>query len=338
MTKLTRYLTLGRMAWNYWVRKIKPDYLPIRLWVEPTSVCNIRCVMCPQSFERRFAKGYMEFSLFKKIIDEAREFVYDVNLHHTGEPTLHPKLPEMIRYARESGIYTRLHTNATILNEERAYALLTSGLDLISFSFDGYEKEEYEKIRVRSDFDKTLNNILNFLRLKKKLNQTTPDGVSKPYTIFEVINFSGEPRNSERQRKFRAQFEELPLDQLIIKEPHNWAGSYEVKGHTPSYYANYYSPCTFPWYALVIFWNGKVAPCPQDFYCDLDMGDVNKSTIKEIWNGPRLVELRRRMKEGQCHDLSPCSSCDMIRRKTFLGIPTLNMKTFLKESILGYKE
>ncbi|HWP49243.1 MAG TPA: radical SAM protein [Candidatus Limnocylindrales bacterium] len=331
MTKFTRYVTLGRMAWNYWIRKVKPDYLPMRLWVEPTSVCNLRCVMCPQSFGRRFAKGYMEFSLFKKIIDEAKTFVYDVNLHHTGEPTLHPRLPEMIRYAKESGIYTRLHTNATLLNEERARALLTSGLDLISFSFDGYEKEEYEKIRVRSDFDETLGNILNFLHLKKKLGQTTP------YTIFEVIDFSGEARDAERQKKFRAQFAGLPLDQLIIKEPHNWAGSYEIKDHVPSYYTDYYSPCTFPWYALVIFWNGKVAPCPQDFYGDLDMGDVNKSSIKEIWNSAPMMELRRLMKEGRGHDLSPCSGCDMIKRKTFLGVPTLNLKTFLKESVLGYK-
>ncbi len=331
MTKFTRYVTLGRMAWNYWIRKVKPDYLPMRLWVEPTSVCNLRCIMCPQSFGRRFAKGYMEFSLFKKIIDEAKTFVYDVNLHHTGEPTLHPRLPEMIRYAKESGIYTRLHTNATLLNEERARALLTSGLDLISFSFDGYEKEEYEKIRVRSDFDETLGNILNFLHLKKKLGQTTP------YTIFEVIDFSGEARDAERQKKFRAQFAGLPLDQLIIKEPHNWAGSYEIKDHVPSYYTDYSSPCTFPWYALVIFWNGKVAPCPQDFYGDLDMGDVNKSSIKEIWNSAPMMELRRLMKEGRGHNLSPCSGCDMIKRKTFLGVPTLNMKTFLKESVLGYK-
>jgi radical SAM protein with 4Fe4S-binding SPASM domain len=273
----------------------------------------------------------MEFSLFKKIIDEAKDFVYDINLHHTGEPTLHPKLSEMIRYTRDNNIYTRLHTNATILNEDRAYALLTSGLDLVSFSFDGYEKGEYEKIRVRSDFDKTLGNILNFLRLKKKLGQTTP------YTIFEVINFSGEPRGSERQKKFRAQFEDLPLDRLIVKEPHNWAGSYDVKGYMPTYYTDYYSPCTFPWYALVIFWNGKVAPCPQDFYGDLDMGDVNKSSIKEIWNAPPMVALRRVMKEGKGH-VSPCSDCDMIKRKTLLGVPTLNMKTFLEENVLGYKE
>jgi radical SAM protein with 4Fe4S-binding SPASM domain len=331
MMKFTRYVTLGRMAWNYWIRKVKPDYLPMRLWVEPTSVCNLRCVMCPQSFGRRFAKGYMEFSLFKKIIDEAKTFVYDVNLHHTGEPTLHPRLPEMIRYAKESGIYTRLHTNATLLNEERARALLTSGLDLISFSFDGYEKEEYEKIRIRSDFDETLGNILNFLRLKKKLGQTTP------YTIFEVIDFSGEAKDPERQKRFRSLFADLPLDQLVIKEPHNWAGSYEIKDHVPSYYTDYYSPCTFPWYALVIFWNGKVAPCPQDFYGDLDMGDVNKSSIKEIWNSAPMMELRRLMKEGRGHNLSPCSGCDMIKRKTFLGVPTLNLKTFLKESVLGYK-
>ena len=105
--------TLLQAAWHYLRGHEVLPYLPIRLWVEPTSYCNLRCVMCPQSFPRAHAKGYMDWDLFRKIIDEAAEFVYDINLHHTGESTLHKRLPDMIAYARQAGIYTRLHSNGT---------------------------------------------------------------------------------------------------------------------------------------------------------------------------------------------------------------------------------
>src|SRR3972149_1387897 len=76
-----------------------------------------RGVVSPQSAGRPFAKGYMEFDLFRKIVDEAKGFVYDVNLHHRGESTIHPRLPDMVRYAKDAGLYTRLHSNGTLLHD-----------------------------------------------------------------------------------------------------------------------------------------------------------------------------------------------------------------------------
>ena len=319
---------LAQIAWHYLRGHEVVPYLPIRLWVEPSSYCNLRCVMCPQSMPRPHLKGHMEWDLFTRIIDEARDFVYDINLHHTGEATLNRRLPDMIAYARNAGIYTRLHTNGTLLKEELSEALIDAGLDLISFSFDGFEKETYESIRVNAKFEKTLGNIVNFLKIKQQKGSKTP------YTILEVIHLNEKLRPDSPERfTFERQFKGLPLDEFIVKEPHNWAGSFDRSGYAVGHV---FSPCTFPWYALVIHWDGRVAPCPQDFYCDLLMGNVREKTIREIWNDEPIRALRRAMRLRDCSKVTPCRDCDMIRRKTLMGVPTPYLKTFLKETVLGY--
>ena len=166
MNKLKRSKRLLQIAFSYWLKWEKLNYLPIRLWIELSSACNLRCVMCPQSEPGSIERGFMKFELFKKIIDEAKTFVYDINLHHRGESLLHPELARMIDYAAKAGLYTRLHTNATILDEEKARAILEAGLDFLSFSFDGFTAETYEKIRRRANFETTINHISNFLKLK----------------------------------------------------------------------------------------------------------------------------------------------------------------------------
>ena len=150
----------------------------------------------------------------------------------------------------------------------------------------------------------------------------------KPYTIIEVIHIRNNvTKNSDNYYTFIEQFKELPVDEIRVKEPHNWAGNYEL-----SIGKEKYAACTFPYYALVVNWNGLVTPCPQDYYQDIVLGDVNKQSLKEIWNGAAMKELRRRMKEKNSELMIPCSACDMIRRKKILGIPVGHVKEFLKES------
>ena len=105
-------------------------------------------------------RGTMEMSLYRKIIDEARAFAFDINLAHRGESLLHPHLIEAIRYAKSQGLYTRLHTNGSLLTEDLSREIIASGLDRLSFSFDGFTKEAYEGIRRGGDFDKTIGNII----------------------------------------------------------------------------------------------------------------------------------------------------------------------------------
>jgi len=312
MTKRALYYRrLAAVFRAYKRKRIVLPYLPLRLWIEPTSVCNLRCVMCPNRQLDKAQKGFMEFDLFKKIIDEASGFAFDVHLIHRGESLLHPDFFRMVRYARDAGLVARFHTNGTLLDEEKARKLIEAGLDQFAFSFDGFDAETYERIRVNGDFEKTVGNIVRFLEIKKSL------GSRKPVTVIELINFPGLYENSAQSRKaFLSRFRGLPLDRLVVKEPHNWAGETgEIQER------KHFAPCTFLWHALIIFWDGSVLPCTQDFFGAYVLGNVKDSSIAEIWNNKKMVSLRRKIIGRDLAGLETCSGCDRLWRKQILGIP-----------------
>lgn len=321
-----RFLSLGRIYLNYILKRPDPSNPPHRLWVEPTNQCNLKCIICPTSIEdNKVKKGFMDLGLYKGIIDEASGFAYDINLFHRGEPLLHPKIYEMITYASKKGLKTRLHTNATILTEENTEKVFDSGLHYISFSFDGYEKATYEEIRKGASFERTYNNILGFLR-KKKMR-----GSNRPFIVIQVIESWDESRETriKKRRIFMEAFKSLPLDKVSIRRPHNWGGSYGegYRGGKMS------SLCTFPWYSLTVFWDGEVVPCPQDFYGNLQMGYIQEGGIKEIWRGDRLISHRKALISGLIEGIEPCQNCDMLRRKTLMGVPINYLTTFLRENL-----
>jgi len=320
VTSARYYRRLIDIFISYKKKRTLLPYPPLRLWVEPTSHCTLRCVMCPNKELAEEDKGFMDLGLFQKVIDEAAGFAHDVHLYHRGEALLHPQFFEMARYAHQAGLKTELHTNATVLDEEKARALIASGLDDISFSFDGYDKESYESIRINGSFEKTVGNILRFLEIKKELKSKTP------VAILELIDFPDlySRIDPAAKKAFLDRFKGLPLDRLIVKEMHNWAG--EVGGLKTS---RHFSPCTFLWQALIVLWDGTVLPCTQDFFGYYKLGNVRDAALVQIWNNERAVRLREKMVGRDIRDLETCSKCDRVRRKQFFGVPREYLWKFL---------
>ncbi len=314
------YRRLAKIFWSYKRRKTRLDYMPVRLWIEPTSFCNLACVMCPNKDLSRDEKGYMDFDLFRKIIDEAKGWAFDVHLMHRGESLLHPEFFRMVAYAKEAGLVTRFHTNGTLLDEDKARRLIASGLDQFAFSFDGFDKESYEKIRVKGDFDRTVGNIVRFLEIKKEL------GAKKPFTVLELIYFADvfEKVGRRGQKEFLDRFKGLPLDEVKVKKLHNWAGD---EGGAVRH--KHYSPCTFLWQALVIFWDGSVLPCPQDFFGCAELGNAKDTSLAGIWNGDKMVDLRKKILARDFKDLPTCAACDRPWRPQILGVPKEYLGRFL---------
>jgi len=331
MKKIKYIFRLFEIYFSYIFKKQKVSYLPIRLWVETSSRCNLKCRLCVNKDMPINMKGEMNFKLYKKIIDEVKDYIFDVNLFHRGEPLLHPEIVEMIKYASKNNIKTRLHTNGVLLNPEISKKLITSGLNLISFSFDGYTKTTYEKNRTGALYEKTLGNIIDFLKIKKELNSGTP------FVNLQVMEFDEEISQKQfriQKEEFIKNFENLPLNKIVIRTPHNWGGLLDITGISKT---NRKKPkimaCTFPWYALTIFYNGKVYLCPQDFYGGLSVGDVNNDSVKIIFNNKAMQEIRRSFRNKKTDNLSPCNKCDRCLRKTFMGIPKEYLGIFLKDSL-----
>ena len=331
MKKIKYLLRLFIIYFSYILRKQKVNYLPVRLWVETSSRCNLKCRLCVNKDMPGNMRGDMDFNLYKKIIDEVKDYVFDINLFHRGEPLIHPQIIEMIGYANKNNIKTRIHTNAVLLTPEFSIKLIKSGLNLISFSFDGYTRSTYEKNRIGALYENTLKNIIDFLKIKKELNSKTP------FTNIQVMEFDDEISKKQfnvQKEEFIKKFENLPLDKLIIRTPHNWGGLLEIADVLKAERKKTrFKACTFPWYALTIFYDGKVHLCPQDFYGELPVGDVNKESVGEIFNNKTMQDIRKSFRNKKIDNLNPCNSCDRCWRETILGIPKEYLGIFLKDSL-----
>lgn len=321
---------LWRMAGilaEYRLRRERLRSLPLRLWIETASCCNLRCIMCPNRDMPAARKGLMEIGLFRKIIDECAAFAGDVYLHHRGEPLLNPALFDMIKYARAAGLKTRFHSNGTLLNAERIDKLLEAGPDLVSFSVDGFAKESYEQIRQGANFEQTVAGIAQLAEARRKR------GLRRPYLVIEKIRFNNPALNSETPETAatRARFLAAGVDEIIEKQEYVWAEESAPECAQPQAL----SACTFPWYAMVVCYDGTVTPCPQDFQAALNMGNAREKSLREIWNDASYRDLRRGFKTD-IQSLSLCRKCDRLRRPTVAGVPLQYMVTFLTDQLVGY--
>src|SRR5947209_6666893 len=136
--------------------------LPTFLQVEPVGQCNLRCQMCPIQFRTdgppHGPPAFMAFQTFTGLVDENPR-LETLHLQGLGEPLMHPRFVDMVRYAAGRGIRVTTNSNFTLVNERKAAAIVDSGLDCLHVSIDGATTETYERIRVRARFEKVLGNL-----------------------------------------------------------------------------------------------------------------------------------------------------------------------------------
>jgi radical SAM protein with 4Fe4S-binding SPASM domain len=292
---------------------------PLRLWLELSSRCNLRCLLCPNKDLPAGQKGDMDWPLFKKAVDQAVRFAHEVNLHHRGETLLHPQAGRFIRYAVAAGLSCRLHTNGTLLNGEVAGEILDSGLQRLSVSLDGFGAAAYERSRRGASFEQVTGNIAAFLERRRRL------GRRFPRLTVEVMELTQAAAAPEERREFARRFRRLGLDELASKRPHNWAGHLGAPAASSPITA-----CTFPWSALVILFDGRVVPCPQDFFGAMRLGEAADQALLDIWNGPALQQLRRAHAARELGAFPTCRACDRIRRPTLAGVPREYLDRFVR--------
>jgi radical SAM protein with 4Fe4S-binding SPASM domain len=73
--------------------------------------------------------------------------------------------------------------------------------------------------------------------------------------------------------------------------------------------------CAFPWQLMVIDLTGEVLPCPYFHFAGSGqtLGNTNRNSIAEIWNGPAYRALRARHASGDLEG-HPCGNCMAYRQ------------------------
>tara|TARA_B110000003_G_scaffold267771_1_gene296424 strand:+ start:159 stop:1475 length:1317 start_codon:yes stop_codon:yes gene_type:complete len=341
---------------------INEDIFPLCIDLEVASVCDLACPHCYRQYIATPDK-LMTKDLAFKLIDQLAELkVPSVKFNWRGEPLMNTQLPEIIDYAKQNGVLeTIINTNATYLKGDYAEKLISSGLDLLIYSFDGGSKKTYDKYRVgrfkENKFEDVFDNIKNFHHLKKKKNSLFPrtkiqmvltketyEEQNEYFELFkDIVDDVSVKQYTERGGEIKEteiNNYKLDKDSILMK---NFDGDLFVsKGRLP---------CEQPFQRMLVTYDGRVSMCcydwgsmhPVGYVDDLAFkigddehkkikkkADDNKrgfelmnlelpkkfnhpekkiSTLKEIWHGNEINQVRKHHVENNLEKVTICKKC-----------------------------
>lgn len=133
---------------------------PAKIYIEPTSRCNLSCRMCIRySWEEQ--QGTMTEATFERLMDslEALPQKPVIVFGGFGEPLFHPKIREMVTRAKAVTSRVELITNGILFTEDLALEFIRLGVDLVWFSLDRLHADAYNGANPTQNIEK-----LNYLR------------------------------------------------------------------------------------------------------------------------------------------------------------------------------
>lgn len=302
-------------------------------------ICNSRCKKCPVGLVNRGEMGqnkqgefdpkkrrFFPFELFCKVADEMGKHPWSIlRFHGRGEPLLHPDYIKMISYGKKAGIGTiTSFTNAILLDEEKAEAILDAGLDLLELSIDAYSEELYRDFRGTGYFHQVVENSLNFIRLRNSRG-------SKTRVIVSAVDC---PEFQPEKEKFQ-EFWAARADKVIFRPYHTYGGRLPA---IPSCQPVEVVPCSQLWTRFSINPWGQVNACFNDWADEEIVGDLSEpsQTIAKIWRNEKFEAIRQTSLAGQSI-LTCCKTCLATKTGWIYTYPLLIQKLQFESPNLSMK-
>ncbi|QDZ27056.1 SPASM domain-containing protein [Noviherbaspirillum sp. UKPF54] len=323
--------------------------LPRFVQIEPVGQCNLRCRMCPIQFRGEGGPGqpraFMDFEVFCRLIDQFPQ-LEELQLQGLGEPMLHPRFFDMVRYAAGRGIAVSTNTNLTVLTDARAEECVASGLRTLHASLDGASADTFQAIRLRARFERVLRNLRRLVQAREKLRSATPDirlvavamrrnlhelpdlvrlarreGV-RALSVQHLCHDFGESSLPERYRPMRSFVDE---ESLVNDDPQRVERHFEaaraaarelgVALRLPNVRPRPHPPgmpgrarCDWPWRGAYISYDGRAMPCCMVSTPDrIHFGDMAQNGVATIWNNRQYTAFREQLASATPPEV--CRSC-----------------------------
>jgi len=242
------------------------------------GACNRSCSFCPVSNPDIYDNKYEGISvdLFSKILDDL------VNINYRGkilfsafsEPLLHRKLEILISDAKRKLPACRIEivSNGDLLTLKKLKSIFDAGLDAISISmYDGDHQVEYFNNMAR-ECDLDETKVV----LRRRYYKDGNYGIT-------ISNRSGLVKSNDYRDKNEINIGSLPLE----------------------------SKCYYPFYMILVDYNGDVLLCPHDWSKKLKFGNLNNDNIWAIWKNKFLNNIRSKLSKSD-RKFSPCKKCDVL--------------------------
>lgn len=251
--------------------------------LELTSRCNKDCWMCGRrKIDKEYPEvvmnyGDMDFELVKNIAAQLPEGIV-VQFHNNGEPLLYPRFKEAVKLFDKQ--IKCLDTNAKLLVEKADEII--GNLDTLTISViekDPEADEQYELVK-------------KFLEIK---------GSRKPRLIYRCLGSVDTKRWEELDGTIATRVLHSPLGSF----------KYEKKTTVPEI-----GICLEILNHMAVNRSGMVSVCVRFDPKGLGIiGDVNLTSLLDIWNSQKRKEWIRHHLEGNRNKVPLCSYCD------YWGVP-----------------
>jgi len=281
---------------------------PPMLVVSITNVCNLRCTHCYYSkfiTLPEYHANMLPFELWQKICDETSVWPGVImNFGTDGEPLLHPRFLDMLRYARQKAIFPiNITTNGLLMDEKFCKAVVGEKLvDIINISMDAFTAETYKKIR-GGNFERLMDNVHRLIEVR--------NAAGSPLKI--QVNFINQPDSRQELEAFRHYWE--PKVDLVLVRTYYDATSVtggtgpNITGKQDAFESVERWPCQQLWRRFNISDDGTVRFCVDDWFNKTKIGDLKDQSIAGIWTGPAYNRLRHLHITSQYAEVSYCTKC-----------------------------
>lgn len=312
---LNYFLVRSSFSISRLLRKPVHRGMPVSISVEPTTSCNLECPECPSGL-RQFSRpqGKIDLDLYRNIIEQLKDDLSYLLLYFQGEPLMVPGFFKLVEYARKNKVYTATSTNGHFLDEENARRVVESGLDRLIVSIDGTDQSTYELYRKGGNLKKVKAGLANVVRWKKELKSSSP---------FIIIQFLVFKSNEHQISGIRQLARELGADRLELKsaQVYDYQNDAGLIPDNPKY-ARYIkgedglwqlkkpirNRCFRMWSGAVVTWDGRVVPCCFDKDASHQMGSLQASKFKDIWQSQAYKEFRSKILEDRSQ-IEICRNC-----------------------------
>ncbi len=295
-----------RCYWNYALSRmglVRISHAPLFVSVEPAAVCQLRCPECPVGrrdggiSESRHTDRLMSVDLFRKVLEEVKQYAHTIQFYFQGEPLLNKDLTTMIAEAHETGLYTIVSTNAQAMTKELAEALVQAGLSRIIVSMDGLTQATYGAYRIGGNIEKA-KAALRYLRKAKE------QCGGKTVIELQCLRLK---TNEHEWKELKRQYKALGADCLSLKTaqlydyekghdlmPSDARYSRYEQGADGSYHRKKRSRgCLRVWSGVVVTTTGEVLPCCYDKSHAYSYGNLKDAPIAELFKNEKAMAFRR---------------------------------------------
>jgi len=264
-----------------------------KIYIEITNRCNLNCSFCIHN-KRPFKD--MSFNEYQLIIDRIKNNTKEVYLHVLGEPLLHKDINNFIDYATSQGLQVNITTNGYLIERIKD----NKQIKRLNISMHSYNDSG------NILFNDYLNNIFTVIdNIRDNTFVSLRLWVSNKYTnkMLEYIN-----------KRYNTNIETIH-DDLKIKITNNLIIDTNHEFIWPNLNNQYYSD-TGTCHGLIdhvgILCDGTIIPCCLDSEGIINLGNIYKDTLENIYDQTVVKEMISGFKNGKkVHEL--CKHCCFLR-------------------------